>query len=539
MQIHVEDGAGASSAKARYYVMVPEVSCTQLLSGRSCIPLPSGDADVGPTRVCGRPIYVYEVTMQEGYSASTAVAAVVRRLSHSPGELESLVRQGSDLAWKGGLEQDEAAMPWSPPTAFHFSLTSFAGEIQRLETQRDLHRSGSTAGEAPHALCRAPLLLLRRAVAPSQDLKNLIAASPLGAALGAEGRKQLLAANTTTATVEGLLLTTSVEAGTTSLLVYSGEVPGSGLAVQRFLTAPARAPITLASEANTRELPHEKGEASAEQQQQRQQLWAKLCEELHRERDYACGALLMATVSPPPGNTAAAGGAATACVPPPISTNDATESEHKEEGVEPASTAANHVQPGSPEAHVVELLKDVVPQLSTAATTKLPVALVHVRGYGTVRVHLLPHIAPLASENFVRLSRQRKYDRLTFHRVIPNAIVQGGCPRGDGTGGESAFDGGAPFQDEALHVFPFFSHTMEKDCCWLCMANAGPNTNASQFFFTVPGGEAMPWLNGHHTVFGFAVEGLDVVRAISLAARDEADAPLSSIIIERVDVLSG
>ncbi|KPI89970.1 cyclosporin 16 hypothetical protein (CYP16) [Leptomonas seymouri] len=551
MHLHVEACATASSAMARYYVMVPDVSFAGLMSGRGCSPLPNFELDAASVHVAGRQIRVYEVTVSEGASASpsssapcgaTAASVDVRRLSHGPGELEPLVWQGNDLPWEGSNEQGGVALVPSHPTATPLYLAASADAIRRLVSQNGIHRHGNDRGEALHAMCRAPLLLLRRAVAPSQDLKNLIAASPLGAALGAEGRKQLFLESAAADSAEGLLLTTSVEAGSTSLLMYSCELPYSGLAVQRFLGS-ARSQVTLADAESAREHREELGA------EQRQRLWTKLRQELRCERDYACGALLMATVAPLPSEGASHAAAATSITPGTSAKGPAEEVGHKEavapENAEQASagaptptTAASHVKPGTPEAFMVDLLKGVVPQLSAAAA-KPPVALVHVRGYGTVRVHLLPAVAPLACENFIRLGKRHYYDRLTFHRVIPNVIVQGGCPRGDGTGGESAFQDGAPFQDEALHLFPYFAHTREKNCCWLCMANAGPNTNGSQFFFTVPGGEAMPWLNGHHTVFGYAVEGLDVVRAISLAARDEDDKPLSPIIMERVDVLSG
>lgn len=559
MQMQVEECVAASTT--RYYVMVPEVTCAQLLRGSARAP----DDEVAAV-VAGRQVHVYELTFADRVSAPSSgavAAATVRRLPRGPGELEPLVRQSDSTAfWKSGGHTGSADAEAAP---LQLHLTSSADAARRLLARGsgdgDHHPYSCHTSLAAPVLCRAPLLLLRRAVTPLQDLKNLIAASPLGTALGPEGRKQLFLSSPTAsdAAAESLLLTSSFEAGTTSLLVYSCELPSTGLVMQRFLARASQiatvAHGVVADGADEEKKQEQQQQQQSLSQQERRQLWTKLCAELHHERDYACGALLMTTVAPPPSGAVTSGEPPTSAM---LTATSATESGNdRDEGVEQDVTAKSAgeadtsllpakprttksvkvVEPDSPEAYVRALLSDVLPQLS-AATTQLPVALVHVRGYGSIRVHLLPHIAPLASDNFIRLARRHYYDRLTFHRVIPNVIVQGGCPRGDGTGGASAFENGAPFNDEALNLFPFFSHTTEQQCCWLCMANVGPNTNGSQFFFTVPGGEAMPWLNGHHTVFGFAVDGLDVVRAISLAARDEEDKPLSPIIMERVDILS-
>ena len=119
---------------------------------------------------------------------------------------------------------------------------------------------------------------------------------------------------------------------------------------------------------------------------------------------------------------------------------------------------------------------------------------------GPVRVELLPDQAPLTVANFVNLARRGFYDGLGFHRVIADFMVQGGCPEGSGRGGP-----GYRFEDET-------GNGVRHERGVLSMANAGPNTNGSQFFITHV---ATPWLDGKHTVFGKVVEGLDVVDAIA------------------------
>ena len=118
---------------------------------------------------------------------------------------------------------------------------------------------------------------------------------------------------------------------------------------------------------------------------------------------------------------------------------------------------------------------------------------------GPIRIELAPDKAPLTVANFVNLAKRGFYDGLDFHRVIADFMVQGGCPEGSGRGGP-----GYRFEDET-------SNGLRHDRGVLAMANAGPNTNGSQFFIThVP----TPWLDGKHTVFGKVVEGMDVVDAV-------------------------
>ena len=139
---------------------------------------------------------------------------------------------------------------------------------------------------------------------------------------------------------------------------------------------------------------------------------------------------------------------------------------------------------------------------------------------GPIRIELAPDKAPLTVANFVNLAQRGFYDGLGFHRVIDDFMVQGGCPEGSGRGGP-----GYRFEDET-------TNGLRHDRGVLSMANAGPNTNGSQFFIThVP----TPWLDGKHTVFGKVVEGLDVVDAVkqgdkinSVKIEGDADAALAA-----------
>jgi cyclophilin family peptidyl-prolyl cis-trans isomerase len=143
---------------------------------------------------------------------------------------------------------------------------------------------------------------------------------------------------------------------------------------------------------------------------------------------------------------------------------------------------------------------------------------------GPVEIELFPNEAPKTVENFVKLARDGFYDGLKFHRVIPDFMVQGGCPQGTGTGGP-----GYQFEDE------FNEHKIVKGT--LAMANSGPNTNGSQFFIVTA--DATPWLDGKHTAFGQVRSGQDVVDRISLADRDSRDAPRHDITIDRVEIDEG
>src|SRR4051812_15182346 len=141
--------------------------------------------------------------------------------------------------------------------------------------------------------------------------------------------------------------------------------------------------------------------------------------------------------------------------------------------------------------------------------------------HGTIELELFDAEAPKTVENFRKLSGDGFYDGLTFHRIIPDFMIQGGCPEGTGTGGP-----GYQFEDE------FNEHKVVKGA--LAMANAGPNTNGSQFFIVTA--EATPWLDGKHTVFGQVTSGQDVVDRISLADRDARDRPTTPITIDSIDL---
>jgi cyclophilin family peptidyl-prolyl cis-trans isomerase len=140
---------------------------------------------------------------------------------------------------------------------------------------------------------------------------------------------------------------------------------------------------------------------------------------------------------------------------------------------------------------------------------------------GAIELELYPDAAPKTVENFEKLSRDGFYESVIFHRVIPDFMIQGGDPTGTGTGGP-----GYEFEDE------FNEHRVARGA--LAMANAGPNTNGSQFFIVTV--EEAPWLDGKHTVFGRVTSGMDVVDRISQVERDANDRPRKPVTIERVDL---
>jgi peptidyl-prolyl cis-trans isomerase B (cyclophilin B) len=140
---------------------------------------------------------------------------------------------------------------------------------------------------------------------------------------------------------------------------------------------------------------------------------------------------------------------------------------------------------------------------------------------GTIGVELFDADAPKTVENFRKLSGDGFYDGLIFHRVIADFMIQGGCPEGTGTGGP-----GYTFEDEINQ------HKIERGA--LAMANAGPNTNGSQFFIVTT--EEAPWLDGKHTVFGRVTDGMEAVQAIEEAETDASDRPVEPQTIERVEL---
>jgi peptidyl-prolyl cis-trans isomerase A (cyclophilin A) len=156
---------------------------------------------------------------------------------------------------------------------------------------------------------------------------------------------------------------------------------------------------------------------------------------------------------------------------------------------------------------------------------------------GNIVIKLLEKEAPKTVENFVGLAEGTKeftnertgkkekrpfYDGLVFHRVIPDFMIQGGCPHGSGMGGP-----GYKFADE---FHPSLKHAKPGK---LSMANSGPNTNGSQFFITVA---ATPWLDNRHTIFGEVVEGQDVANKISTLPRDRSDRPNTPVTINHVKI---
>lgn len=170
---------------------------------------------------------------------------------------------------------------------------------------------------------------------------------------------------------------------------------------------------------------------------------------------------------------------------------------------------------------------------------------------GTIQLQLFPEQAPKTVENFVTHAKAGYYDGMTFHRVIPNFMIQGGDPTGTGMGGESIW--GQPFEDE-------FSPELYNLRGALSMANAGPNTNGSQFFIVQDkdmtdqmqsqmkdagfpeeivdaykdGGT--PWLDFRHTVFGQVIKGMDVVDAIAAVKTDASDQPATPVTMDKVTV---
>jgi len=139
--------------------------------------------------------------------------------------------------------------------------------------------------------------------------------------------------------------------------------------------------------------------------------------------------------------------------------------------------------------------------------------------HGDVVLELFDDDAPETVGNFRRLAQDGFYDGLIFHRVIPDFMVQGGCPEGTGTGGP-----GYTFKDEIN------DHKIVRGA--LAMANAGPNTNGSQFFIVTA--DACPWLDGKHTVFGEVSDGMDVVQKIGTLPTDRRDRPTQEARIERL-----
>lgn len=171
--------------------------------------------------------------------------------------------------------------------------------------------------------------------------------------------------------------------------------------------------------------------------------------------------------------------------------------------------------------------------------------------FGDIKVQLFPKQAPKSVENFVGLAQKGYYDGIIFHRVIPDFMIQGGDPAGTGMGGESLW--GKPFEDE-------FSQEVFNLRGALSMANAGPNTNGSQFFIvqkpqldagmsdqmkqagypeeivTAYGNGGTPWLDFRHTVFGAVSDGMDIVDKIAATETGMQDKPVKDVVIETITI---
>ena len=143
---------------------------------------------------------------------------------------------------------------------------------------------------------------------------------------------------------------------------------------------------------------------------------------------------------------------------------------------------------------------------------------------GAIALELYDGDAPKTVGNFLDLARKGFYDGVVFHRVIPDFMIQGGDPTGTGSGGP-----GYSFEDEQS------GHPVVRGA--LAMANAGPNTNGSQFFIVTA--DACPWLDGKHTVFGRVTSGMEIVDSISQLDRDARDRPHDEVTIESVAVVEG
>jgi cyclophilin family peptidyl-prolyl cis-trans isomerase len=141
--------------------------------------------------------------------------------------------------------------------------------------------------------------------------------------------------------------------------------------------------------------------------------------------------------------------------------------------------------------------------------------------HGTIALELFDDDAPKTVANFRKLAGEHFYDGIIFHRVIPDFMIQGGCPQGTGTGGP-----GYKFEDEIN------DHKVVRGA--LAMANAGPNTNGSQFFIVTA--DSAPWLDGKHTVFGQVSDGMDVIDAIEAVPTGAQDRPLEPPVIESVQL---
>lgn len=349
----------------------------------------------------------------------------------------------------------------------------------------------------------APLKLLRLCVPASQALKNLVAQSPVGCALSKEDIKRLFEAASSATPSAGFteehnshvddptICTTSL--GGNALLLYTKyEISLTDFVMQSAVGIPNTDKNTEDDTGNERQR-------------------ALLLSTLRAKRDFDCDDLLQLQSS--------------LQVLAPRDEEERTTSE-----VEHSKASENSCGfDGEVEERRVQSIISAASTRVVSWTDICVGATISVRTFGTITVRLMPQFAPKAVTNFSTLSRRGFYNTLTFHRVVPGFMIQGGCPHGDGTGGLSSF--GEPFEDEGVDAMDFFSYPRVQ---WLCMANRGPNTNESQFFITL--GEATPWLNGKHTVFGFVTAGKSVVLSVSQVERNGDDKPVMPVVIDQVAV---
>lgn len=215
-----------------------------------------------------------------------------------------------------------------------------------------------------------------------------------------------------------------------------------------------------------------------------------------------------------------------------------------------SNTAANSAKENKIDIDSIDFVENAKKQVANPEKGET-IAIMHIKGYGDIKIKFFNSVAPKAVENFITHSKNGYYNGLTFHRVINDFMIQGGDPTGIGTGGESIW--GKNFEDE-------FSYTLLPYRGSLCMANAGANTNGSQFFieqakyseetykmlegsnpeklleaYKIYGGSLH--LFGKHTVFGQVFEGMDVVDKIAATKTDESDKPVNDVVIERIEIL--
>ncbi|RNF25945.1 putative cyclophilin type peptidyl-prolyl cis-trans isomerase [Trypanosoma conorhini] len=404
-------------------------------------------------------------------------------------------------------------------TPFHMEQVWRAiGDLEKTVREMLLPASSLLAsGAALHRHFAAPLSLIRLTAPASQALKNLVAQSPVGATLLQEDIKRLFDVSSTAAlaassnarfldAADPTFCTTSP--GEPALLLYTRYEAQLGVsgALQSEHTAPTDATEVVGGKTG-------------------QQHHEKTLSDLHQRRDFDCGDLLVMQTS------------LQSVMPREAVTDDDDDKEENNnnnnngKNQEPEDAAQEKRDDHELDADVEERRVQHIITAATARTIEWGTSAVHVSlfidNFGTVTLRLLPQFAPKAVKNFLALAREGFYNGLTFHRVVPGFMIQGGCPVGDGSGGRSVF--GEKFEDEGVHVMDFFSYPT---VYWMCMANCGPNTNESQFFITV--GAAAPWLNGKHTVFGFVVAGKPVVRAVAQTPRGEDDKPITPVVIRRV-----